>query len=119
MATGYAITSHLRYAKTVTIISLCIHRFTALDTRCGALGARAADDADADSDVEVVGVTEPTEGDINEVMAHVCLTIGCRRKPRMSVRFVSGVANICCEPCHNSDRHAHSQMCDWLQCGVC
>ena len=103
------------------MIRLCIHRFSALITRCGALGARADDDADADadSDVEVVGVTEPTQGDINEVMAHVCLTIGCRRKPRMSVRFVSGVAAICCEPCHNSDRHDHSQECGILQCGVC
>ena len=73
---------------------------------------------DADSDVEIVGVTG---SDINELMAHVCFTIGCRRQPRMSVRFTdthgTANANICCEPCLDGD--GHSAECDFLACGVC
>ena len=43
---------------------------------------------------------EVTGSDLNEIMAHYCFTIGCRRQVRMSVAFTdkhgSVSANICC-----------------------
>ena len=80
----------------------------------------AADDAaaravlDADSNAAAVGVTE---GDINELMANVCFTIGCRRRPRIQM---GAVANICCEPCLDNDGHSHSREChSFAMCGRC